>query len=239
MSEKYKEKVVCFIDILGFQNYVNESTKSSKKRQLILNALNFIKDEFNEKKKFYNSKMVTQFSDSIVISYDVEEISVVWELINDIQSFLIGLIKHGFLCRGAIVKGKLIHTEDMIFGPAMNEVVKLEKDANTPRVIVSNQVINLSRKYKQKNHTPEQEKGYVKEFLCKDYDYYYIDYLENIIGCDGLEYHYKMYLADDYKMYLKDINHIIKIGLKNKNERVKNKYKWLNEKYKIAKKKNR
>ncbi len=75
------------------------------------------------------------------------------------------LIYRGILCRGAITYGKLIHTDEVLFGPALTEAYILEtKVALYPRVILHKDIIDLAGKAKSSHHTSELEEEYVQSF---------------------------------------------------------------------------
>lgn len=62
---------------------------------------------------------------------------------------LITGIQYGILFRGGITYGKVVHTDKMLFGPAMNKAYSLEsKTAVYPRIIIDNDVIKQIFKHK-------------------------------------------------------------------------------------------
>ena len=66
------------------------------------------------------SVIVTQFSDSIIISFESDKNATLLILIRTVKELIINLVNKGILCRGAISYGKLIHNENIIFGELMN-----------------------------------------------------------------------------------------------------------------------
>jgi len=231
---QYENRVVCFIDILGFKEIIKETENSSKKLENTINAIKILleyKDYRDETTKFtQESKQITQFSDCIVISYLVEEKSQLFFTILEIQHMLIHLIQYGFLARGGISFGKLIHTNKILMGPALIEAYELEtKKAIYPRVILPSELITLSAHFRQDIHTPKEEEEYIKQCLQKDDDeWYYIDFI-NISG--------ELNTESDYPEYLVMIQNIIKNGLKIKKDKIIEKYKWLSDKYNVIAKK--
>jgi predicted nuclease with TOPRIM domain len=77
---KYENRVVAFIDILGFKNMLDE-TVNKKDEDLeenidkLIAAYNEInelwKEDRNDNSKLNSSRKVTIFSDSIVVSFEV------------------------------------------------------------------------------------------------------------------------------------------------------------------------
>ncbi|GAB6097487.1 hypothetical protein JCM14469_37410 [Desulfatiferula olefinivorans] len=231
---KYNDRIICFIDILGFRDLVGNTIDSSsndneKEIDNLIDALNCIKRilmyDYGE---FSKNKIITQFSDSVVISFDYTEESEIFYTLKDIQTVVINLALRGILCRGGITKGKIYHDENLVFGPGMNDAYILEsKAANYPRIILSEEIIKLAIKYKAAHHRKDQEQRMMKEFLGKDSDgMYYIDYVEKAQGeMDDSE--------TDYPMYLQKISEIIKKGINNKKPDIQVKYNWLKERYMI------
>jgi len=112
-----------------------------------------------------NSKTITTFSDCLVISFKAIEKSEVFHTLLEIKWMIMRLIYRGILCRGAITYGKLIHTDEVLFGPALTEAYILEtKVALYPRVILHKDIIDLAGKAKSSHHTSELEEEYVQSF---------------------------------------------------------------------------
>lgn len=89
---KYRNKLVAFIDILGFKDLINQSENDETKIELLSNILNYLKtwevsdswglnyDKFEdcieyrgiENFQFKDKTLTTTFSDSIVISVELD-----------------------------------------------------------------------------------------------------------------------------------------------------------------------
>jgi hypothetical protein len=162
MSEitNYEIRYVAFIDILGFKNIIEKSEKKENEIQYIEKAINILKSFTNQ-----SSLVVTQFSDSVVISTNDSEDNF-QKLLKCLLEISIKSIGIWYLLRGGITKGKLIHTKDYLFGPAMNYAYKLESElAIFPRIIIDENLIGLIN---QQNI----------DFFTKDFDgIYFLDYL--------------------------------------------------------------
>lgn len=186
----YEERLCLFLDILGFKNHVDESTKDTDKSQkstyrtltveMLYEALKSIGEAMTftvEGLESNSTKMVTQFSDSIVVSYKLDEASALFDMLYDIYLLQINLIQRGILVRGAITAGKLIHNEKLVFGPALNEAAELEKLAMYPRVILSQEIIVLGKNRHASHHSTADEEKSIMSLLKKDLDgMFYIDY---------------------------------------------------------------
>jgi hypothetical protein len=229
---KYQNRIVCFLDILGFKGHIKNTLTSSGEDDLpnienIISAINNIRYFTDiDKREENENKEVTQFSDSIVISFLATEESGVFYSLLEIMWIQINLVLHGILCRGAIVRGKLIHTEKYLFGPAMVDAYTLEsKAAMYPRVILDESIIKAGIEYHGRHHLPHHEKDSIMSLLRRDTDgMYYIDYITRA----------QSELNDpelDYPNYLFQLGSIISSGLNSTDPSVAIKFRWLKEKY--------
>lgn len=228
----YENRVVCFIDILGFKNIIENTVdcdgndipdKIESVDALLKKILEFkrLDDEWN----LAHLRTVTQFSDSIVISFRVA-LNELFSTFIDIQHIIFNFFRYGFLIRGGISYGKIIHTDKTIFGPALNCSYYMEsKEAIYPRVLVHSKIIDYL-KSNQNDFEFEDKSKYILELISKDDSdgKHYIDFLENVIeNFDKLE--------QDYLNYLICVSKTISTGLENTQDKVLKKYEWLAEKY--------
>lgn len=234
----YEDRVTVFIDILGFKDLLNKTVVKGEdqvdKINEILSAYQVIRDVWNldrhDEEPFSISKKVTTFSDCLVISFKASEESEIFHTLREIQWMIMRLIFKGILVRGAVTYGKLIHTNDVLFGPALAEAYLLEtKAALYPRVILHKDIIDLAGKASSFHHSSNQEREYVESLLEKDCDgIYYVDYFGKAQSeLDDPDY--------DFPIYLEKISKRIRKGLKgssniNKSD-IKVKYRWMKERY--------
>jgi hypothetical protein len=223
---KFNNRLILFVDFLGFKEIVQETVSDQKKLEDLIIALNRLGD--TGKDIYLKSQKVTQFSDSLVASYRIDEPSAVFHLLNHIAFMVIDLAYQGYLVRGAVTLGKLYHTKKHVVGPAMVRAYELESEvAKVPRVIIDSEVINLARQYRDDMHTPEDEEEYVRSFMTEDDDgFYYFDYIsfQSVVVITGAE-------GDSYPDYLYRIGQLIERGLRHKNFGVRTKYLWLHGQY--------
>lgn len=164
-SIQYEERLVCFIDLLGFKSAIDESENNPQ----VLNALHEALSEL-EGGRLVNllhqsvpamtetgvlttcekagtthiaqehwPMVVTQFSDSFVLSCSAENTGSCLMLLQAIDKIHNIFFWHlGMLMRGGVSIGPLIHVQGgPLFGPAMNEAYWLEsKCAIHPRVLI-------------------------------------------------------------------------------------------------------
>jgi hypothetical protein len=229
---RYEDRVVCFLDILGFADHIKDTIlqDGSDNKEYIKNiadAFEIIRyligiDDLDE----LEHKEVTQFSDSIVISFPLREESGVFHTLLEILFVQINLVFFGMLCRGAISKGKLIHTDKMLFGPAFIDAYRLEKNAALyPRVILDKSIINIGTLAHSKHHLKKHERESIMSLLSLDYDgMYYINYITGAqSGLDDPEY--------GYPHYLLVLRNIIEKGLHSKDPSIRVKFMWLKQRF--------
>lgn len=225
---EYEERLILFLDFLGFRDIVNETVKNPDRRAALLRAVGFLSSELMRDKETDIGKMVTQFSDSVVVSYPVTEISSVFTLVNDVALAVIELAYAGYLLRGGITVGKLIHTEEYLVGPAMIKAYEMEsRKAKYPRVLIDPVVFKFARMYHAPQNSPADEVGYIRSLLTKDDDgEHFFDYVSwsSVVAEAGGE-------ANLYDAYLASLGMLVGRGLRKKDVHVKEKYLWLHKRY--------
>jgi|JI9StandDraft_2_1071091.scaffolds.fasta_scaffold45212_2 hypothetical protein len=239
--DNYEERYCLFLDILGFQSHVDESTspRADNKKPMnflkLRSVLNRISKSVNYKEKMEvagemkpTSRCVTQFSDSVVISYRKNEqpgfgvSSLLW----DVHRIQLDLIHSGVLLRGAIVSGLLFHDDHLVFGPALNEAVALEKLANYPRVILDGQILDeVGLKNSKRSAKAMEYSRSISSMVTGDFDgLCYVDYF-NVHPDD---FHGDW---NELREYLESLRTLVK-GLANKKSpSLKVKHSWLRTKF--------
>jgi hypothetical protein len=234
---QYENRLVLFIDILGFRQIIQRTCSKNvgQNKQLIQNIFNafnnystFFSDEgIND--ELFKSKKITQFSDTIVVSFILKDPGDILFTLSNCLHLIMSLIWRGFLCRGGIAYGKLIHTDKLIFGPALVEAYDLEeKAALYPRVVISESVlVKAFREYEKIPEVKGVDLYYgveqIQDFLVKDLDgLFFIDYIRKVQG-----------EIDEEKMreYYSRLKALIDVGMKSQAEHLKVKYGWMKEKY--------
>lgn len=247
---KYENRLVAFIDILGFKDIVKQSEKDPTKVRLLYSILNYLKDW--EVSDNWNLRLVeieedaqkrgvekfditgktnsTSFSDSIVVSVKVDND------VNEMTSTLITnlayigaiLLEKGILFRGGLTIGNIIHNDNgTVFGQGLIDAYTLEsKNAKYPRIIISDKLL------KELNYPLQTKKN--------RFPYHqYIDRFDD--GCVG--FHQMIYFqvleswtemtAEKLISSLGKVRKVIVRGFDSSFEKpdVFEKYKWLKEQY--------
>lgn len=231
MNPNFTERIVAFVDIMGFKNLVQESLNSPDTADCLHKAL----------KRIYNLKAandemenilslreygveITAFSDSAVISYPIDYEGGFFMILLDVIHLQLELACYGILIRGGIAIGELYHDGHIVYGPAMNEAYRLEsQEAVYPRVIVEEKTIleGIEKTFASQNG-PELEAEYVRSCIRRDEDgKYFLDMLRQPQELSDF--------GDEYYLWLSRVRRIIIKGL-NENAcrpHVLSKYKWL------------
>lgn len=229
VAPRYERRVVLFLDFLGFKEHVARTVIDDSHLANIVSAMEIIgKIGHDDSKDLNRSQRITQFSDSVVVSFKVNEESGVFWLLMDILWCIVELLTKGFLVRGAVTVGDLLHTKSCLVGPAMVRAYELEsKKANFPRVLIDATVVEVARQSRNPDHTPEQEEEYVRSMMKVDkdglafFDYVSWDAIVDVAGVDD----------ERFAEYFEKLGRIIAGGLNSPDPRVQEKYLWLHKQY--------
>lgn len=227
---EYKDRIVCYLDILGWK----EKVDFSEKNDLILNYLynhykNFI-DSFKQIGEIYSIK-VNIVSDSFFLSWRPGVCEATKNILNILKFKTQEMCVEGYLVRGSIRRGKFIHEKDILFGPALVEAYENElKCAIYPRIIFGE---DIKSDYLC-GYDPHAKEGFFpteenfKNVAQKESDgFYYLDYLSfPINSCiEGVM---------DSPQFYEKFRKIIIRGLDEKQMPIRMKYEWLKSKYNEA-----
>jgi hypothetical protein len=232
----YDDRYCLFLDILGFKNHVDDTINPKKgtNRPMtfprLKGALNRISEGVHyrehvveDEKVRPSSRQVTQFSDSVVVSYlrDKSDCGVS-SILMDVHRLQIDLVSRGILLRGAVTSGLLYHDKNFIFGPALNEAVELEKLANYPRVILDVEILDEGGL--RRSPPPDYSRS-ISSMASEDFDgMYYVDYFN--VHLDDFNDDW-----DDLREYLEGLRYLIKSMANIRNQSIKVKHSWLRTKF--------
>jgi hypothetical protein len=113
-SVDYGERVVTFIDILGWRSIVERSLTDASLRRRMHNAvhsLGVLTEKYctEETKELPSQDEFAQFSDSIIISMPRRHDLDVGRMIKLVAEFQSSMLLSGFLIRGGITAGLMFH----------------------------------------------------------------------------------------------------------------------------------
>ena len=228
LSPIYEDRILAFVDILGFKSIVQQSTCNPQEQKRILNAMEIIHSykEFNDT-GFGNGLrqygvQVTTFSDSAILSYPMSFDGGLFHVLLDLIHLQIDLSNLGIFIRGGVSIGQAYHNEYNAFGPAMNDAYELEsKKAKFPRIILTEQTL-VDGIAASKSHQNSFDIALLNSIVTQDTDgFYYLDYLRQCQELDHPEYEYYNWLARIRSHLVYNLN------LYYANEEVYPKYQWM------------
>lgn len=210
---EYEKRILCYFDILGFANKVCNK---------ILNA-NTIDKLFSEIKKIISSNrqdsvVISHFSDSFVIS--IKHRTAAPTQLRFVVDVLIKLLEYNLIARGAIVYGEIIHTEEIIFGPALVKAVRIEvTKSKFPRILLDESLDELP--LPTVGNGTINYRAYFNNFIFVKTDSrdneFYVDFISDLKT------------RENNANLTKNIEDLINTGIQN--QKISEKYLWLKEKY--------
>jgi hypothetical protein len=178
---KYSKKIIVFLDVLGYSNFVKKQGDKAKEvydvMEFLSKAFNDVNDSLNVEKPDSLNDVddslngirparkgeLTLFSDTIVFSFEIkEELEKLKEVLPQLVP-LIGVAlyrifdKCELLLRGIITLGEIYHTQNELFGQGIIDAYRKEKEEILfPRVLLDKSVhsgIDFKKVYKTENGT--------------------------------------------------------------------------------------
>ncbi len=222
----YEKRLILFLDFLGFKEIVDRTVADEALLGDLIAALRAVPK--NAEATDFAGEQVTQFSDSLVISYPFKEPAAVYTLVANTTLAIVDLVDRGFLVRGAMTVGDLLHTDQYLVGPAMVRAYEMEsKEARYPRVLVDSKVLRTALENPYSENSPEEEAEFIADFLAKDVDgRFFLDYTSwnSVVEAGGRP-------LEEYPAYVERIARLVEGGLGNDSWRVQEKYIWLHDRY--------
>lgn len=147
---EYENRYVGFLDILGFSDLIRRTLGASPSVAIadVIRALE-VPEEVQLDGIILGrigdisaaKHALTAFSDCVVISTIASEQGLM-NLLFHVRAIVFRLLRLGFLSRGGIAQGPMYHLDGRVFGPAVLEAHRLEKDvAVFPRVILQPEIV--------------------------------------------------------------------------------------------------
>lgn len=185
-SLRYEARVVAFLDVLGWSQAIAASEKSHDTVQQLgiamagLNShaeMNIWQRRHGGPDGWPGDPMITHFSDSLLISCRADEHAKFW-LEWTLSSVIQQMLFNGFVVRGAVCCGSMLHRESLAYGPALIAAYELERKAALwPRVILDptlGQAWGEGAPITSQNGVPL---GRHKPWRCFEDNWFFFDYL--------------------------------------------------------------
>lgn len=230
----YDRAVVSYIDVLGFADLINESVADPSKVTKISSLLLNMKEELSAggrihrdaKERVVKIFASFNFSDLIVRSTKIPDGADISSII-DWELFYLGskqfdLAIDGVLVRGGMSLGDLLisREDSIVFGPALVRAYKLEsQNAVYPRIVIDRDII-----------TTAEDGGFIAEwgdYLGRGEDgAYFLDYLFGTV-LTGFVVPDAPDPKEQIAAHRRMIERVIANGIRQKPERIRQKYLWL------------
>jgi hypothetical protein len=150
----YERRVVVFYDFLGWQSHIGLAGKDPKQlgflRRMLLRHPRMLGVKEDLEIRY------TTFSDNVVITQKVGPKTQM--LVQQLANFQLGAALPGFLLRGGITIGDVVHDDEVVFGPALNRAYHLESQvAKLPRLVLD--LLVRREEFGDLGHLPVVEDG--------------------------------------------------------------------------------
>lgn len=159
---EYEKRIVCFMDVLGFKDLVEDSVGSPEIRDQIhklltdmnnLGKLNELVEDYCLAGVSVNNKDISIFtsdgmsglgvksemsffSDSFIFSYGLtqrrDDLADVYVVLDELTYIVFQMLRTGVFVRGGLAYGDAYHKDNVCFGPAVVKAAELEKPAVFP-----------------------------------------------------------------------------------------------------------
>lgn len=134
MANKYENRAVLFLDILGFKRLIDQN-----REDLVEEALSVTSAQYQ------SNYEISSFSDNMVVSMRFERGFELLELIHFASYLSWHLLHKGVLSRGGIAVGELHHDKGIVYGPALLTAYQLESQAAIyPRIVLDKGALTKS-----------------------------------------------------------------------------------------------
>ncbi|HYG03030.1 MAG TPA: hypothetical protein VD927_11340 [Chryseosolibacter sp.] len=244
----YSNRIVAYIDLLGFSELVLKDGTSYSDIEAILSPfmqeVNKENDVFSlalsgqqaaaEKRKMeyvliQEKADLTFGSDAVVWSYPADITNelqfslIMMNVIHLFQSIQARMYRKGIVVRGGISYGRMHHGTKMIFGEALVKAFVLEKCANYPRIVIDAKILGGKL-----NHRLN------KASISNDKEFYFIDYFRFLADAFRISKEFNDNEVEEitnhlFTMELEDAAKLINTGIKEPSVKVRLKYIWMYE----------
>jgi hypothetical protein len=144
---EYKDRLLGFVDILGWTQLVERSLSDEPSRDLVTRGVDVIESGLGIQRasaagavlgeKWNADARYTFISDTFIMSTPAKSTNAPYFTMG-LADVCCRLLELGLASRGAIVVGKLVHDGNRVYGPILAPAAHLEKcEAVVPRILVT------------------------------------------------------------------------------------------------------
>jgi hypothetical protein len=139
----YERRLVAYYDVLGWRKKIEQAGDDPTELQILRTIVGMFGLLSKTLTKGNAETRMSTFSDNVVVSepYDQDQRSLLVFLMR-LGFVQLSAASSGFLIRGAVTIGQIMHDEEMVFGPALNRAYELERSlAVYPRIVLDPDII--------------------------------------------------------------------------------------------------
>lgn len=146
---EYPERYCAYVDILGFRGVINELGRGTLSVFELRDLLTIIHSTDGLNTTLWKTEFRKQsISDALAISTKVSSEGLS-EMLRALENLTLRLLERGYFVRGGLVKGRLFHDDNVVFGDALVEAHRLESEvAIYPRIMATRAVWLDFEKYR-------------------------------------------------------------------------------------------
>jgi len=135
----YENRFIAYVDILGFENLVNQSEETSDPSlESLLDLTRKLGSSEDNVRYAQSGLRVTQVSDCVVVSSEVSPAGII-NLLQHCFETSINLLMVGRLCRGYATRGNIFHADRQFMGSGyMKAYRSTEKSGGAPFIKMIN-----------------------------------------------------------------------------------------------------
>jgi len=192
----YENRVVAFVDILGWRSAIQKSASDSELTKKLGLTAEFLRShtklidwmaEQSPESKWPGDPQVSHFSDSILISRIADKTFSHSDFVTSIRMLLQNLVQLGFLARGGVASGKLFHRGPIAYGPALVRAYDLERSAIYPRVILDSPLATAWGQGEKVYGKEDELLGQIKQWRKDKDGFSFLDFLQPFINMPGVD----------------------------------------------------
>jgi hypothetical protein len=217
-GKDYSDRLVAFVDILGFQRLISQDNKDA------LVSINIIDEHLQHvldvlQKEYDKVFSIRLFSDCMCISCDYTAENLFY-IIFELAFIQYYLSREGIFLRGALSRGNHFENDRMIFSKGLVNAYHIEKKSIYPRIVIDGTLIKHIMD-DNNFYAPIYIQERTKNFIIQSPDRYYsVDYM-NILYQDGIDQ------IDALQCHKTSIEAAVESNLLDSH--ITDKYRWLAE----------
>lgn len=196
-----RTSITGFLDVLGFSHVATTAASLEESQRTLERIAAAIRDSRDDARRHFplaslgdrHRSAVKFFSDNLVFGIpidhgDLASADAAWFAVRCVQFYQLRMALAGFFVRGALTKGEICLTDEIIFGAALVECYRLESKASiVPRAILDEPLRNLLLNAAP-GPDPQRIPG-TRDWICRDIDkWWFVNYLEAAVGAEGVDW---------------------------------------------------